>query len=166
MSIEIERKFLIQKPTFQLSELEFINIKQGYICIESQTGNVVRIRKSNNDYFLTIKSKGDQSRIEVENPISKIDFDSLWGIVHNRSVTKKRYLLPYKNHLIEIDEYMGRLNGLWTAEIEFESTSDAETFETPNWLAKEVTVDKRFKNHSLALLTNPNEVTSLYDLYF
>ena len=55
--MEIERKFLIQK----LEELPFSpfdyphkELEQGYLC----TAPVVRIRREDDDYILTYKSKG------------------------------------------------------------------------------------------------------------
>ena len=55
--MEIERKFLIQK----LEELPFSpfeyphkELEQGYLC----TAPVVRIRREDDDYVLTYKSKG------------------------------------------------------------------------------------------------------------
>ena len=55
--MEIERKFLIQK----LEELPFSpfnhphkELEQGYLC----TAPVIRIRREDDDYVLTYKSKG------------------------------------------------------------------------------------------------------------
>jgi adenylate cyclase len=46
--------------------------------------------------------------------------------------------------------YHGRLNGLRTAEIEFESLAAATAFVPPGWLGRDVTDDPRYKNKRLA----------------
>ena len=53
-SYEIERKYLIHTIPFDLKEYAFHDIEQGYLCTEP----VVRIRKQDDTYYLTYKSKG------------------------------------------------------------------------------------------------------------
>ena len=53
-SYEIERKYLIHTIPFDLKEYAFHHIEQGYLCTEP----VVRIRKQDDTYYLTYKSKG------------------------------------------------------------------------------------------------------------
>ena len=54
--MEIERKFLIKKEKLpeNLSQYPCLHIEQGYLC----TDPVVRIRRQNDEYYLTYKSKG------------------------------------------------------------------------------------------------------------
>ncbi len=54
--LEIERKFLIKRENLpeNLEQYPSKVIEQGYLCTEP----VVRIRKSNDNYYLTYKSKG------------------------------------------------------------------------------------------------------------
>ena len=52
--MEIERKYLIHTIPFDLSSFPFRTIEQGYLC----TNPVVRIRKDNDRYELTYKSRG------------------------------------------------------------------------------------------------------------
>ena len=49
--MEIERKYLIEKEQLpeNLSDYPFHRIEQGYLC----TSPVVRIRRQDNEYFLT-----------------------------------------------------------------------------------------------------------------
>ncbi len=51
--MEIERKFRIRRLPESLEQYPYLQIEQGYLC----TKPVVRIRKSNEDYILTYKSK-------------------------------------------------------------------------------------------------------------
>ena len=53
-SYEIECKYLIHTIPFDLKEYAFHDIEQGYLCTEP----VVRIRKQDDTYYLTYKSKG------------------------------------------------------------------------------------------------------------
>jgi adenylate cyclase len=51
---------------------------------------------------------------------------------------------------IELDVYGGDLEGLVVAEVEFASEEDADAFDPPAWLGREVTDDPRYKNQRLA----------------
>lgn len=51
--MEIERKFRVIKIPNDLENYEKEEIEQGYLCIKP----TVRIRKSNDNYFLTYKWK-------------------------------------------------------------------------------------------------------------
>jgi adenylate cyclase len=48
----------------------------------------------------------------------------------------------------EVDEFYGENEGLVVAEIEL--SSEEEVFDTPYWLGKEVTGDRRYYNSKLA----------------
>ena len=74
--MEIERKFLIQK----LEELPFSpfnhphkELEQGYLC----TAPVIRIRREDDDYVLTYKSKGLMAREEYNLPLTKESYEHL-----------------------------------------------------------------------------------------
>ena len=66
--MEIERKFLIKKEQLpkDLANYSFHKIEQGYLC----TDPVVRIRRQDDEYYLTYKSKGLLSREEYNLPLS------------------------------------------------------------------------------------------------
>ena len=51
--MEIERKFLVKKLPDNINRYPYQKIEQGYLSYVPE----VRIRKSNNKYFLTVKSK-------------------------------------------------------------------------------------------------------------
>ena len=52
--MEIERKFLVKTIPEHLETYESKKIAQGYLC----TNPVVRIRRSNDEYYLTYKGGG------------------------------------------------------------------------------------------------------------
>ncbi|HET8882865.1 MAG TPA: CYTH domain protein, partial [Solimonas sp.] len=68
-------------------------------------------------------------------------------------VEKTRHDVPargaHADAVWEIDEFTGDNAGLVVAEIELAS-ADA-TFERPHWLGRELTDDRRYYNHALAL---------------
>jgi len=45
----------------------------------------------------------------------------------------------------------GKLDGLYTAEVEFKSEDISTAFTAPDWFGKEVTEDPGYKNKSLAV---------------
>jgi CYTH domain-containing protein len=78
-------------------------------------------------------------------------------MTEGRRVEKMRYKIPMDGFIIELDIYCGALEGLMTAEVEFLTQSDADSFSPPSWFDKEVTQDESFKNQSLALNGLPEE---------
>ena len=73
--MEIERKFLIDldKLPFCPEDYPCRHIEQGYLC----TAPVVRIRRDNDHYFLTYKSKGLMVREEYNLPLTKEAYEHL-----------------------------------------------------------------------------------------
>jgi adenylate cyclase len=151
--VEIERKFLVDRPPAGLGEGE--RIEQGYLVI-GDDGVEVRIRRRGADTTLTVKSGPGMVRTEEELAIDARRFESLWPLTGERRVSKTRHLIPLASGLTaELDVYAGVHEGLMTAEIEFPSVEASEAFVPPEWLGREVTGDGRFANQSLALDGRP-----------
>lgn len=148
--IEVERKFLVARLPGDLEYFRYKTIRQGYMVIGAD-GSEARVRDKSGSYTLTVKSKGDLSRGEWETPITEEQFTILWGSTAGKRVEKIRYAIPYNGHTIELDIYEGALNGLMSAEVEFESETAARAFEVPDWFADDVTANSEFKNQNLAL---------------
>ena len=152
--MEIERKFLTKHIPFDITEYPFKQISQAYISFSP----TIRIRKSNEDYILTVKGKGHLAREEFELPLSKEDYDRLFLKTEGTPVIKKRYLVPVAGGLTaEVDIYEGELEGLMTTEVEFPSLEEAEAFAAPEWFGKDVSEEKAYKNTSLSLYGMPKE---------
>ena len=150
MAIEIERKFLIKH--IPLDRVKYSHhIKQGYIVNDSQ--KVIRVRKKENQYYLTIKGNTiGISRSEFEYAIPKNDAENLFDqFCLSGIIEKTRHYVENNNHLWEIDEFHGRNDGLIIAEIELDS--EDEVFEIPNWIDQEVTSEEKYYN--MNLLKNP-----------
>jgi CYTH domain-containing protein len=62
---------------------------------------------------------------------------------------KIRYRIPFAGKTWEVDVFLGDNAGLIVAEIEL--NSEAENFEKPEWISKEVTDDGRYTNASLSI---------------
>lgn len=156
--MEIERKFRIKELPDHIENYDKKVIEQGYLC----TNPVVRIRKSNDDYYLTYKSKfgiGDQSlkkacvSNEVEVPLNEESYEHLKEKVDYHLVKKTRYLIPLENNLTaELDVFDGILKGLVFVEVEFKDEESADAFIPPNWFGDDVSLDKRYKNNYLATI--------------
>ena len=80
----------------------------------------------------------------------------LWPLTKGKRIEKTRYEINYMNSIIELDIYIGNLETLITAEVEFTSEEESKKFEPPDWLGEEITLDNRYKNKNLALKGIPD----------
>jgi CYTH domain-containing protein/CHAD domain-containing protein len=144
---EIERKFLVgEMPRAESGQTE---IEQGYLALDEH--GEVRLRRKGGELLLTAKTGHGEVREEVEVPLEPRAFEALWPLTAGRRVRKVRHYVPLRDQLrAEIDVYAGALDGLRTAEIEFESIEQADGFRPPSWLGAELTGDERYANQSLA----------------
>jgi CYTH domain-containing protein/CHAD domain-containing protein len=149
---EIERKFLVEEmPPAESGRTE---IEQGYLMLAEETE--VRLRRAGDELFLTAKSGSGEVREEVEVAIEPGAFGKLWPLTAGRRVRKVRHYVPAGEGLrAEVDVYEGGLDGLRTAEVEFESREQADSFTPPPWFGKELTGDPRYANRSLATVGLP-----------
>lgn len=153
MSVEIERKFLIDSELLEksvnLSVVPKLKIIQGYLSTDSPT---VRIRFTRNNGiekgFVTIKGPGKLSRSEFEYEIPGEDAKEMLYLA-KASLSKIRYEIVFSGFKWEVDYFVsGKIPGLWLAEIEL--SSEDEYFEKPDWLKEEVTYNKKYSNAKLA----------------
>lgn len=160
--MEIERKFLIKKIPFQLDFIEGYIVNQNYISINPE----VRIRKKSNnkeEYFITTKSEGDLVREEKELPITEELYNILHTTALGEDIIKNTYVFTIDNNkkiecsIVDFD----RNTKFMYAEIEFDSVSEANSFELPSFLGKETTYDKKYKMKNYFCSTRLNGITSL-----
>jgi len=144
--MEIERKWLVERPSDESLNAPSERIDQGYLAIEPD-GHEARVRRKEDHYFLTVKSSGGLARAEYEIELSFEQFASLWPATEGRRIEKTRYAA----NGIELDLYTGSLEGLIVAEVEFTTEDEAAAYVAPPWFGAEVTEDRRYKNHSLAV---------------
>ena len=147
--MEIERKFLIKKEQLpaNLEQFPCHEIEQGYLCTEP----VVRIRRQDEQYYLTYKSKGLMTREEYNLPLTRDAYLHLKSKADGLVISKTRYLIPEKNGLtIELDVFHQEYNGLLLAEVEFSSQEEAESYCPPDWFGEDVTFSSRYHNSTLS----------------
>ena len=162
--MEIERKYLVTLLPENLSQYRFKKIEQGYLCHNP----TIRIRKSNEDYILTYKSKlglepvgedGPSVNNEVELPLTEEAYGTLSNKTDNNMVYKTRYLIPLWDGLVaELDIFEGLLQGLVIVEVEFPDLRTADTFQPPSWFGKDLSSDKRFTNYHLSKLSGLSDL--------
>lgn len=145
--MEIERKYLVKSLPENLENYEQKRISQGYIC----TNPVVRIRRSNDDYFLTYKGSGLMAREEYEMPLTAEAFEHMLPKIDGILIDKIRYMIPLdEKHVAELDIFQGVLTPLRLVEVEFESIEDANSFVPPAWFGDDVTNSGEYHNSNLS----------------
>ena len=148
--MEIERKYLLKKVPEELELKEKHSISQGYISVTP----VVRIRKYDDEYILTIKSAGLVERIEIEKDLSEKEYKELSTMVIGNLIEKDRYKIPLEDgYTLELDVFHGDFEGLIIAEIEFESIEKAESYKAPGYLSCDVSNIPKYQNSSLSSMS-------------
>ncbi|AFU68437.1 triphosphate tunnel metalloenzyme-like protein [Psychroflexus torquis ATCC 700755] len=146
---EIERKFLVHSDVYKREAFKSSKIAQGFL--NSEKSRTVRVRITDKKGFLTVKglsSASGLSRFEWETEVPYEEAKALLKLCEPGQIEKRRYYVNVGKHIFEVDEFYGENQGLTIAEIEL-STED-ETFETPDWLAKEVTGEVKYFNSMLS----------------
>ena len=146
---EIERKFLLKRLPRDLTKFPHHSITQGYLAV-GPGGLQVRLRKKGAVRSLAYK-RGKGVREEREIRLSNEQFAALWPATAGRRLSKVRYDVPWKEHIIEIDIYRGRHQGLVVAEVEFDDQRSCAAFKPPDWLGRDVTGKPKYSNIALAL---------------
>lgn len=164
--MEIERKFTVKQLPENLEQYQKKEIEQAYICSKP----TIRVRKSNDKYILTYKSRPSKKNTadlavriceEVELPLSQKAYEHLKAKADGSVISKTRYLIPIENNRkIELDVFHGYLEGLVFAEVEFESEEEASAYIMPDWFLEDVTLDKRYRNSFMTGFSSLEELFS------
>jgi adenylate cyclase len=146
VGVEIERKFLVVPERLPALH-DGTPMRQGYLS--KQTDLTVRVRLTPAAAFLTLKGPTRSiSRAEFEYPIPRLDAEALLALCAGRVVEKVRHRVAVEKHVFEVDVFSGANTGLVVAEVEL--ASEDEAFPRPDWLAAEVSHDRRYANSALA----------------
>ncbi len=145
--MEIERKFLVNKEKWELvNKPAPKRIVQAYLVRTSE--KTIRVRVKGDKGFLTIKGPTvGISRSEFEYEIPLNEANELIEQFADKIIEKYRFEITIGNHLWEVDEFHGKLEGLMIAEIEL--TSEEEAFEKPDWVTEDVSLDQQYFNSNL-----------------
>lgn len=151
--MEIEKKFLVRQLPERPEQYDHTEIEQGYLSDHP----VIRIRKADDMYVLTYKSRAPHSgsdpvcvNQEVELALTREAYEHLKKKIDGRMIEKTRYRIPYKEWLIELDIFHGAYEGMTLAEVEFSSEEEAGRFVPPDWFGENVSGDRRYSNAYLA----------------
>lgn len=141
--MEIEKKYLL-KELPKLENYEYHKIEQAYLC----TDPVVRVRREDENYYMTYKGSGMMSREEYNLPLNKEAYVHLLEKADGNIISKTRYLIPLgvEELVAEVDVFEPPFAPLIMAEVEFHSEEQAHAFAAPEWFGEEVTFDGRYHN--------------------
>jgi adenylate cyclase len=123
-------------------------IDQGYLAADAESE--VRVRRIGEESFLTVKRGSGRDRLEDEIEITAEQLEALWPATEGRRLAKHRFYVPLDGLTAEVDVYGGKLDGLITAEVEFDSVAHSESFDPPPWFGDEITGDAGYANQALA----------------
>ncbi len=161
LDMEIERKFEIKELPADLSSFPCLFIEQAYLC----TDPVIRIRRQDDEFYLTYKGKGLMAREEYNLPLNRNAYEHLLAKADGNIISKKRFLLPIKQPsfadgfkmpkepmklTIELDVFNPPFAPLIIAEVEFPDVEMAGAFIPPAWLGKDVTDNPEYHNSNLS----------------
>ncbi|NVN91965.1 MAG: hypothetical protein HXX11_15375 [Desulfuromonadales bacterium] len=158
--IEIERKYLLKSLPAEIQG--GMPILQGYLAHDEHME--VRIRQYGNKHYLTVKEGVGLKRRETEVEISPEQFQALWPSTEGRRLEKVRSLIDHGAFRVEVDRYVGELEPLLVAEVEFSSVEESERFEKPDYFGQEVTEIEAYKNLSLAIHGIPDGPSLEYQI--
>jgi CYTH domain-containing protein len=147
--LEIERKFLVKRRPVGWKRHPSLQIVQGYFPVNGKDLEI-RLRHKGTQHFITVKGGRGRRRLEEEIQIPKQVFRALWPLTGAARISKRRYKIPCRGRMIEMDIYRGPHRGLVTADIEFDSSIESRSFQPPAWLGREVTGNRQYANERLA----------------
>ncbi len=160
--MEIERKFTIKKLPEDLDRYPFYHIEQAYL----NTSPVVRVRKEDEEYYLTYKGSGMLAREEHNLALNKESYYHLREKADGNIISKMRYRIPLDHPAfckgfppppedysltIELDIFDPPFAPLILAEVEFGSKEAAEAFVPPDWFSEDVTYRQEYHNSYMAM---------------
>jgi adenylate cyclase len=149
MAIEIERKFLVAGDGWRTAAARSAPMRQGYLGGAEGRASI-RVRVSGELAWLNVKAAVlGSSRAEYEYGIPLADANEMLDRLCTGLIDKTRHYVEHQGHVWEVDEFHGDNTGLVVAEIELDHVG--EDFAHPAWIGREVTDERRYYNHALAL---------------
>lgn len=146
MPLEIERKFLLRSDAWKSLTTRATPLRQGYLSADKQ--RTVRVRIAGEVGYLTVKGPSVGAvRPEFEYAVPVADALAMLELCLPPVIEKTRYLVPFGDHVWEVDVFAGANEGLIVAEIELKAENEA--FLLPDWVGEEVTADVRYFNSAL-----------------
>lgn len=85
--MEIERKFLIEQLPTDIDAYPYHLIEQAYLCTEP----VIRIRREDDNYYMTYKGSGMMTREEYNLPLNQTAYNQLKPKAEGNIIAKKEF---------------------------------------------------------------------------
>ncbi|HEX4894899.1 MAG TPA: CYTH domain-containing protein [Solimonas sp.] len=149
MALEIERKFAVLGQDWRSEVARSLEMRQGYLAGEGGRASV-RVRLEGDAARLNIKAAVvGAARDEYEYPMPPDECRRILETLCVGRVEKIRHYIERDGLIWEVDEFLGDNAGLVVAEVEL--ASEDQVFARPAWLGRELTDDRRYYNHHLAL---------------
>lgn len=159
-NMEIERKYTLKRLPDNLESYPCKIIEQAYLNINP----VVRVRKSDNSYYLTYKGSGLMTHEEYNLALNEESYRHLLAKADGNIISKKRYIIPLDNPqfddsyypfaapelFIELDVFDPPFAPLVMAEVEFTSEEMANAFIPPEWFDEDVTGRDEYHNSTMS----------------
>ena len=159
--MEIERKFTVKELPKDLEKYPCHIIEQAYL----NTDPVVRVRRQDDEYYMTYKGKGLLVREEYNLPLNESAYYHLREKADGNVIAKKRYVIPiteptfstdYTENIdqlslcVELDIFDAPFAPLIIAEVEFPSEETANAFLPLDWFDQDVTNDPAYHNSNMS----------------
>lgn len=149
MAVEIERKFLIRSNGWRGSVSSSRHIAD-YLVATFAAGKA-RIRFCDDEAVLTFKGrKTGCRRCEHHIPIGTTEARAMIDdFAHTEALERNRHHVDVAGMTWQVDEYLGPLSGLVTADVEL--PQDDHPLIVPHWAGCEITSDARFGASAMML---------------
>ena len=159
--MEIERKFTVKELPKDLEKYPCHIIEQAYL----NTDPVVRVRRQDNEYYMTYKGRGLLAREEYNLPLNEASYYHLREKADGNVISKNRYVIPiiepaftsdYQENTdqsglcVELDIVDAPFAPLIIAEVEFPSENMANAFLPLDWFDQDVTRDPAYHNSNMS----------------
>lgn len=158
--MEIERKYTIRELPANLADYDSHLIEQAYMNTEP----VIRIRRQDNEFYMTYKGGGMIAREEYNLPLNESAYEHLLPKCDGNIIRKRRYLIPIEQPqfkagytpasdlklTIELDVFEGKFQSLVIAEVEFPDEACSNAFIAPDWFTEDVSTKREYHNSNLS----------------
>ena len=148
LGLEIERKFLVVTETWRTDVVRSLHI-EDHLIADFPKGKA-RIRICAGTATLTLKgNRAGIRRSEFNLPLTLADAAAMAHVFSDvQPLAKRRHEVKVASLVWQVDEYLGPLAGLVTADAELPEKDHPLVL--PPWAGPEITADARFCSRALA----------------
>jgi adenylate cyclase len=164
MALEIERKFLVLNDAWR-QETTVRRQIEDHLIATFEKGKA-RVRLCEDQPTLTLKgARRGATRSEYHVSLTSDDAQAIISeFSKGPGLEKIRHEVPRAGRVWLVDEFLGPLQGLVTAEIEL--AAEDEKIDIPNWVGREITGDARLSSAVLAeACRDPHGAAQIITLY-